>query len=182
MTFAFRNSRFSSHVAWLILGVWIVLSALFMWRGFYSDYRLFISDSSRLKVEKIPEFGPQSEMTFLHFIDTDCACSRFSLPHIDEVEAAYPSIRHVRVTRDNVASIEREFSTLDWAIASPAVAVVSQEGLLNYYGPYTDSEICGKGDSLVEIVVQSLESNKRFQWMNVLAYGCFCDWPVPLVS
>jgi hypothetical protein len=113
----------------------------------------------------------------VHFVDPDCPCSRFSTPHIQELELAFSkNIEFV----DFLSSVETDERMQQFKAAvipaGPAVAVFSQSGDLAYFGPYSSGAVCGEGDDLVAATLTSLDNNINPQWINQENVGCFCQW------
>lgn len=167
--------------AWSLLVVWALLSIVLLWNIFRGDYQAFAdtdtltnTDSNNLIAQVT--LAPGKRARVVHFIDDKCSCTKYSLPHIAEIEQEFPNAQHVKV-RSNSVGTGLSNSTFDWAIASPSVAIFSSSGELTYYGPYTDAAVCGQGNSIVDSVMNALERKEEFQWVNLLAYGCYCDWP-----
>lgn len=151
-----------------------------LWNAFHSNYRPFLPDTNTFP-NSVPPLPDSQQITLYHFVDESCACTRFSIPHIEEVEARYAHVRHVQVKAgETVASALRD--RFNWVVASPALAIVSAQGNVLYYGPYTDGALCGEGQSLVDLVMDRPTDASNSQWLNVLAYGCFCHWPEPIQS
>jgi len=167
------STHIGHRAAWLLLGIWVVASALAIWFIFHDPYRDFLGTRQ-------PDFSgdtrslANAQTTFYHFVDEACTCTRFSLPHILDLAKRYPDVKHVRIQARGsvVPKALNQFS-----VASPAIAIVNASGKLNYYGPYSSGLVCTEGEDLVARVLASMESDASFQWLNVLGYGCFCDWP-----
>lgn len=167
----------NTKLAWGLLVTWALLSAIFMWQAFHDDFRDFLAGTAEETWQAPGGLSSNGAVTFLHFVDEACPCSRFSLPHIEEIERKYTSVKHVRVYGDQNKVSNDLSKAYDWVVASPSIAIINEQGQLSYYGPYSNAAICGEGESLVDAVMASLAEDSEFQWMNLLAYGCFCDWP-----
>ena len=114
-----------------------------------------------------------SERTVVHFIDPECLCTQYSLPHIADLEKAWEG-RGVNFIPEYANA-----NSLGFPInipASPAVAVWNSEGLLTYLGPYTSGQYCGEGEDIVQRHLESGDDSQG-QWVNQEAVGCFCEWP-----
>lgn len=168
---AYRRS-----LAWLVLSVWLLSSGVAIWLVFHEPYRDFLQDRVPVVTSGVSA-SDDSRITVVHFLDDKCSCTRFSRPHIEALESTHIEARHVFVEPGNSKGMfAGEFS--DLVVTSPSVAVMNKAGSLAYYGPYTDGLVCSQGNDLVKRVFENLAQDSNYQWMNVLGYGCFCDWPV----
>ena len=177
--FATINTRQLTSIA--LLTIWISLTAYGFW---YFQFRYYTSwvtfDGGNLLLA--PEDQDQSilrngKLSIVHFVDTDCPCTRFSLEHIKDIETKYSdeTTNHYKLSSD----LSTSYKDLDWLReripASPSVAVWEASGKLIYFGPYSSGVLCGQGEDLLAKVLgpQSLQG----QWTHQEAVGCFCPWP-----
>ena len=105
----------------------------------------------------------------VHFIDPDCPCSRFSIPHVEDLEQKFAGIAEFR-TQSSVSALPKNLRIP----ATPAVAIWNKEGDLAYFGPYSGGAICGTGSDFVATVFNQLQNGVNPQWINLDAVGCFC--------
>jgi hypothetical protein len=109
--------------------------------------------------------------TVAHYVDSGCPCTRFSKPHIEELEQRWNAVEFKTVTLGGESELNLAFAK--FIPASPAVAMWDSEGSLKFFGPYTAGEICGEGDDLLS---KALANPGEGQWLNQEAVGCFCPW------
>ena len=162
-------------LAWSILAIWLVLSGLAIWFSFHEPYRDFLQGKEPSFNSDIALTGVAG-LTVVHFSDGNCPCTRFSLSHVSNLERELNKAHHIRVSPNDLASLPWD-RVSKLAVSSPSVAIINAAGKLAYYGPYTDGLLCSQGNDLVSQVLENLRADENFQWMNVLGYGCFCDWP-----
>lgn len=118
------------------------------------------------------------QITMYHLIDKECPCTRFSLPHISQLQEKYQGVSHQFIYKDVVSELEGQFiSNLREMIpASPAVVIFSRDGELSYFGPYSSGAVCGQGRDITEVIIQSLNQDVNPSWINQEAVGCLCQW------
>jgi len=135
----------------------------------------------------------------LNFWQPDCGCNRFNTPHVKQLTENYQSegFELITITRPSaeynarqVTKMAKEkfnsavfvdsgniFSGASRIPAIPSVAVYNNNGLLNYFGPYSDGAFCGVGGTrFVEKVADLIIQNEQPNIINTLSYGCFCKW------
>lgn len=111
----------------------------------------------------------------VHYVDDSCPCSRFSAPHIQQLEETFSqNVEFITFnqldTRDPRYAILRELPMP----ATPAVAIWSQNGQLAYFGPYSSGAVCGEGADFVAATLEKLALDENPHWINHEAIGCFC--------
>jgi len=109
----------------------------------------------------------------MHFIDPACPCTRYSLPHIADLENTWKD-GGIRFTTQYAGAEAPGFEVA--VPASPAVAIWNSDGELTYFGPYTSGQYCGQGEDIVQQHLEVPEQSEG-QWTNQEAVGCFCEWP-----
>jgi len=110
--------------------------------------------------------------TLLHFIDTNCPCSRFALPHIQQLQAQFNHNAMHYVWPNRPPSLTEQLPVP----ASPAVAIWDQKGQLAYFGPYSGGAFCGRDEDFVQSTLSQLKQNKNPRWINHDVFGCYCPW------
>lgn len=167
---------------------WILTAVAFFILTLLSSYQVFFAEQTVIydihEVEfKDPEVGlegPFDRPTIVHFIDPGCACNRFSLPHIADIERTYPDVLFQRVYSDNRKKKDLQIdipqSLVESVPASPAVMIFDQQGKVAYFGPYTDDVFCGEGNDFVEKMLKILGMGYNPEWVNLFGFGCFCPW------
>ncbi len=164
------------YLAWLLLCVWIVGACAAFWRFFYQDSRWFVEHPEHLP-HSLPLLPAFSRPVLLHFVDPDCSCTRFSVPHIATLKARYPAIDHIEVVPGDPLA-HRFTQDLPPFLSSPSVALVNAEGGVRYFGPYTAGRVCGTGEDLLAGPVSALQASVPVQGsINFLHFGCYCAWP-----
>lgn len=128
---------------------------------------------------KVATIAPTGRMTMVHWVDPDCPCSRFSGPHIKQLQLQYSGVVHQIVKAESdPAELSAELLGSFYTVpATPAVAVYNERGELAYFGPYSSGAICGSGKDLVANVLTQLRSGVNPVWINQEAIGCMCRWP-----
>ena len=143
--------------------------------------------------------GLQQKTTLVHFWDSECSCNRFNEPHVNELIEIYAqqNIQFIVVARifnleskkevlerarqifnhpAVVSVIADDEVNLDSMPSMPAVAVLSKQQKLMYFGPYSVGAVCNvKNGSFVEKSLDGIIKGKPKKQLNVLAAGCFCN-------
>lgn len=168
-------------LAWLVLIGWFSLCVFIFWWYQYryispfNEYWASFTGDVLLSSQVKPH---QARALVVHFVDPDCPCSRFSVPHIQQLEVESSGGVEFVDFLSSAETDERMQQFKSSAIpAGPAVAVFNQGGDLAYFGPYSSGAICGEGDDLVTATLSSLDQDINPRWINQEAVGCFCRWP-----
>lgn len=167
----------------LVLGVWLFLLATLFWVFQFQHMGKWVTfDGQSLKSESLVQ---GEALSVVHFVDESCPCTKFSQPHIEQMELEWRA-RNVEFLSVRAGEIQQELSKLARHVpASPAVGLW-REGELIYFGAYTSGVICGEGTDLLATVLTSAvverdknETSRRMagQTINQEAVGCFCAWP-----
>lgn len=168
-------------LAVVLLALWLVaIAGAFWWFQFrnisaYSEYWASFDGQHLLdQIVAVPEGKP----LVLHFVDPQCPCSRFSVPHIAELETRYQNqVKFVDVhTAKHYKAAATDALPLRSVPAGPAVAIWDRNGRLAYFGPYSGGAVCGQGTDFVAATLAALAIGKNPQWINHEAVGCFCPW------
>jgi len=136
--------------------------------------------------------------TVVHFWDPACDCSRFNEKHVRDLMAEYrkQGIRFVVVARAESFANREALSQKARAVfgdvdviwnqdlrlnksipSSPAAIILDGQQQLAYFGPYSEGAVCSAGSGrFVERILDGVLAGKNPQFINTLAYGCFCDW------
>lgn len=158
-------------LAFVTFAVWIGASATAFWSfqfkhlGSFENNLATFDGKDLAQLQLVPDNG--RDAVVVHFIDPDCPCTRFSLPHISDLEhklAGHIDFRPATTLANATFTIP----------ATPAVAIWSKSGELAYFGPYSGGDICGSGDDFVTSVVNQLQAGTNPKWFNLDAVGCFC--------
>ncbi|WP_317932967.1 DUF6436 domain-containing protein [Halioxenophilus sp. WMMB6] len=160
--------------AYLLLTVWLSSCAFAFWWFQFQYLGRFDSRLAAFNGEALSQIHLQPSTTtktalVMHFVDPSCPCSRFSKPHIRDLEARF---------QGSVEFINSDSQALDLLAlevpATPAVAIWSSSGELAYFGPYSGGAVCGSGEDFVVSVLNLLQQGSNPSWVNLDAVGCFC--------
>ncbi|KTG29320.1 hypothetical protein AWR38_11215 [Idiomarina sp. WRN-38] len=178
---------------------WGVLIAIAFWLFAYKDLRLFADDevfarfpeevaSTAISTSPLPE---NATGRLVNFWNPDCRCSRFSQAHIEEIMQAYAGqgIEFV-VAVPRQSLVDQALTTFPKAssavvveqlegLSTPSAAVFDARSTLVYFGPYSDGAFCTSGGSTpVELILNDVVApGEVAPWLNLSAFGCYCDWP-----
>jgi hypothetical protein len=131
----------------------------------------------------------------VHFWNPDCACNKFNDPHVRQIIEQYRAsgVQFVTVAaagRNPQQIAARARSTFDTPVlidaglqsagvmptSTPAAAVLTAEGQLAYFGPYSEGAFCGaQGGAFVEKALDAVLDGGNPHELNTLAFGCFCQ-------
>lgn len=146
-----------------------------------------------------PDQTENSQALVVHFWNPDCGCNKFNNPHVRDIVEQYSKqgIRFLTVVRTqpdqdqqalltqaetlfNIPAILESSLQMDSSSApsaTPAAAVINNQGQLAYFGPYSDGAFCGaNGGSFVEKTLNRVLEGKITESSKTLAFGCFCQW------
>jgi hypothetical protein len=187
--------------------LWSAGTAYAFWYFELADLRPFAVDDSgspvafdaaplRSEVQRMARSGAPA--TLVHFWDPACPCSRFNVPHVRELVAAYrdQGVRFVAVVSPGAAADKKELAARAAALfgaefeiavadgslanipASPAAMVVDGHGRLAYLGPYGLGAACGAGsERFVERAMELALAGTPPGPASLSAVGCYCRWP-----
>ncbi len=147
------------------------------------------------RIDITAKFNPQKkEPVFLHFFNPDCPCSRFNMPHVKELIAAYGdkvNFAVVVLTADKdytAESISKKYGLsvpvlFDSSIAAacgvystPQAVLINTDKVLHYRGNYNRSRYCSdKKTNYAQIAIDSLLAQRQqpaFDHFALTAYGC----------
>lgn len=143
--------------------------------------------------------GLQQKTTLVHFWDSECSCNRFNEPHVKALIEKYAQqniqfIVVARITDEEsrkeilerakqifnqpavISVIADDDFNLDSMPSMPAVAVLSKQQKLMYFGPYSVGAVCNaKNGAFVEKSLDGIIKGTAKKQLNVLATGCFCN-------
>lgn len=165
------QEQFSPAIVYVFFSLWLTLVVCLFWWFLFRFETVWVS----FEGQNLPDMiEPNGAWQVVHFVDEACPCSKFSEPHIAELEATWApqGVRFKSVQAGN--ELELDQSLLAEIPASPSVAVWDAAGELNYFGPYTSGVLCGQGEDLL---AQVLNNPTQGQRISQEAVGCFCSWP-----
>ncbi len=180
---------------------WGVLIAIAFWLFAYQDLRIFADDevlarfpeevaSAGISISPLPK---NATGRLVNFWNPNCRCSRFSQAHIEDIMQAYAGqgIEFV-VAVPKKSLVNQALATFPEAssavvveqlegLSTPSAAVFDARSTLVYFGPYSDGAFCASGDSTpVELILNDVVApGEVAPWLNLSAFGCYCDWPAP---
>ena len=126
----------------------------------------------------------ESRPVIMHFMDPDCPCNRFSIPHIAELKSQLGQqvhhLEHVNNQRTDQLAIGTALAKI--VPATPAVAIWDTEGELRYFGPYSNGSVCGNGDDMIIYTLEQISDGSDMRWLSQEYVGCVCPWKTPITS
>ena len=189
--------------AFLLFVLWLSATAFAFWWFQFKDLRGFADEQWQERavrfmgrdlqvelVETISDYIKDDHVVVVNFFQPGCQCNKFNISHLKELKARYTGrVTFLHLVPDggidtaDLAALSKsgEVVSVDsnlkkYIPAAPSAAVLGPHDELIYFGPYSEGAVCGQGKNLVESVVDnSLEGEIKF-WLNMRAYGCFCDW------
>lgn len=108
--------------------------------------------------------------TVFHFRTDSCFCHTVAQGHIDSVEklAERQTFRNIKINLVANPELKRFIPSV------PAVAVVDEEGKLNYLGPYSSGMFCTQGNGLVEPFIKKMQGQNLGATVISQSQGCYC--------
>ncbi len=166
---------------------------------FFDGERLRVHlERALVKNKAVLSSDDNSTTTLVHFWDPACACSRFNELHVRQLIVEYQKrgIRFLVLARADAFSDRATLQTKARAIfgdvevmltsdvglnknipSSPAAIILDSKQQLAYFGPYSEGAVCSIGTGkFVERILDGVLAGNNPQFINTLAYGCFCDW------
>lgn len=193
-----------------LFSLWIVASALGLWWFQQANLKAFIDfdddprfyqpgQVSQLLQPYINQLAPAlpGQQTLFHFWRSDCICNRISQRHFSRLlndfnkqELRIVIIAHPNSLAKDIDQLQKlngerlqiikalpELLTLP---SSPALAIISEQQQLGYFGPYGFGVFCTSNeDGFLSSLVRDLSNNKQQAaptFINVIGEGCFCSW------
>ena len=156
-------------------------------------------NSSLLKLMVPLNLENVNQSYLIHFWQPNCGCNRFNQEHVNDIAKRYqhnkfklitivsphPDYKNSQIIKmaeelfESTVILDKNHLLIGKARipASPAAAILTNNGTLAYFGPYSDSAFCGLGSSsFVEKVADLIVQGETPSLMNTMVYGCFCDW------
>jgi len=189
--------------AFLLLILWLLGTAFGFWWFQFKDLRGFADEQWQERavrfmgrdlqselVVTISDYIKDNEIVVVNFFQPGCQCNKFNISHLEELKIRYASrVRFLHLVPEGavgLADLEALSNSGEvvsvttnlkkYIPAAPSAAVLGSEDQLIYFGPYSDGAVCGQGKNLVESVVDNSLEGEIKSWLNMRAYGCFCDW------
>lgn len=136
------------------------------------------------------------QVTLLHFWNPDCLCNQLSQRHFDGLISQFKAdqLRIVVVAAPGTSDeqllqfkqlngsrmeVIRQPQGIDLPLpSSPALALLSPQGELGYFGAYGFGALCTvANDDFFPNIVRELSTKGYGPFANVAGDGCFCAWP-----
>lgn len=126
----------------------------------------------------------ENRPVILHFMDPDCPCNRFSIPHIAELKSQLgQQARHLEHIKNQLIDPFATGTALAKIVpATPAVAIWDAQGELRYFGPYSNGTFCGNGDDMIIYTLEQLSDGSDMRWLSQEYVGCVCPWETQTTS
>jgi hypothetical protein len=192
---------FKTSIAITVLIITFTCIAVLFW---YSEWRYSLPTPVPAQYHAVPmgeridisnKIGVKKKQpVFLHFFNPDCPCSRFNVPHFNELTAAYSdqiSFAVVVMTRDKdytAANIQKKFGLnvpvlFDTSLArdcgvysTPQAVLLTVDQVLYYRGNYNRSRYCtDKKSNYAKTAIDALLAQQPEPIFNnyaLTAYGC----------
>ncbi len=192
----------------VLIGGWLLATLAGLWWFQQQNVRPFIASDDDLSylrpaliseriqplLQQLPAAGTQ-QTTLIHFWNPDCLCNQLSQRHFDGLIAAFDeSQMRILVVAPATTSDRQleEFSRLNGTRmqivrepdglnlpASPALALITPQGELGYFGAYGFGALCTvASDDFFPAIVRKMRAAEPYgPFANVAGSGCFCHWP-----
>ncbi|XOV77609.1 MAG: DUF6436 domain-containing protein [Aestuariibacter sp.] len=113
--------------------------------------------------------GLKTHSTVIHITEPDCPCFAISQPHRKSVAALATTYNFEN------QHIDWNEAMSDYVPASPAVVVISDNGRLAYFGPYSSGAFCTADNGLVEPFIKGKRQTLPGAVVITDAIGCYCN-------
>lgn len=190
-------------LALLVLVVWLSATAFGFWWFQFKDLRGFADEQWQERavrfmgrdlqaelVLNVSEHIKDNEIVVVNFFQPGCQCNKFNISHLEELKVRYASrvrflhlvpegasdLADLAVLRNSGEVVSVSTTLKKYIPAAPSAAVLGPQDQLIYFGPYSEGAVCGQGKNLVETIVDKSLEGEIKSWLNMRAYGCFCDW------
>jgi len=149
----------------------------------------------QLPPSAIPQ-GTDEPVLLLHFWNPDCLCNQLSQRHFDGLISRFNAaqlrivviaapgtsdeqLQNFRQLNGARMEVIRQPLGLDLPLpSSPALALLSPQGELGYFGAYGFGALCTvANDDFFPNIVRELGTKGYGPFANVAGDGCFCAWP-----
>ncbi len=137
----------------------------------------------------ISRHEPDTPIEVIHFFDSNCPCTRFNTPHVQDLIEQYqkqsirfrilvPDASQLTEARQLFPQVRIDVAARqDRPPASPAALVLSSQHGAEYMGPWSPGAVCNSrsGDYVAQVLDQLVEGKRRNQTFQ-LSSGCLCPW------
>ncbi|MBL4797962.1 MAG: hypothetical protein JKY50_11155 [Oleispira sp.] len=205
-----NNKPMANWLIISLFSFWIIATVLGLWWFQQLKLKAFIdfdddpryyqpAQISQLLQPYIDQLEPAlpGQQTLFHFWRSDCICNRISQRHFSRllndfdkqalriVIIAHPNsqtedIDQLQQLNGDRLQVIRALPELHSLPSSPALAIVSEQQQLGYFGPYGFGAFCTSNeDGFLSTLVKNLSLNKQQEaptFINVIGEGCFCSW------
>lgn len=193
-----------------LFSFWIIATVLGLWWFQQSKLKAFIdfdddprfyqpAQISQFLQPYIDQLEPAlpGQQTLFHFWRSDCICNRISQRHFSRllndfdkqalriVIIAHPNsqakdIEQLQQLNGDRLQVIKALPELQSLPSSPALAIISEQQQLGYFGPYGFGAFCTSNEEgFLSSLVKDLSKNEQQEaptFINVIGEGCFCSW------
>jgi hypothetical protein len=193
-----------------LFSFWIIATVLGLWWFQQSKLKAFIdfdddprfyqpAQISQILQPYIDQLEPAlpGQQTLFHFWRSDCICNRISQRHFSRLLTDFDQqalriviIAHPDSQEEDIDQLQqlngdrlqviRALPELQSLPSSPALAIISEQQQLGYFGPYGFGAFCTSNeDGFLSSLVKDLANIKQQEaptFINVIGEGCFCSW------
>jgi hypothetical protein len=167
-------------LSWLLFTIWG------FWYTQFSPLRVFdekervitlTEDPNHFKQllkEALPTELAKTEGVMVHFYQNNCRCFKRAQQHITELKAlaSRKSLHNVELNIDHYPQLAKLIP------ATPATLLLDANDQLRYFGPYASGILCNSRNSLVETILQQIETEQQ-SVMPMEVVGCYCPTEQP---
>lgn len=197
--------RRRNFAAFVLFFLWLLGTAFGFWWFQFKDLRGFADEQWQERavrfmgqdlqtelLKSISSSESEDKVTVVNFLQPGCQCNKFNISHLKDLKKRYVNeVRFLHLIPKAGAEssdvVELKNADLGEVVvvsgdlkkyipAAPSAAILGPQDTLIYFGPYSDGAVCGQGKNLVESVVDNTLEGELKSWLNMRAYGCFCDW------
>ncbi|MCE2596369.1 DUF6436 domain-containing protein [Motilimonas cestriensis] len=107
--------------------------------------------------------------TIIHFTSEGCVCNSYSQAHKQTLNQQAISNGYQVINLTMTAALR------ELVPATPAALVMSNEGKLVYFGPYSEGLACSSSNSLIELAINNFNKGFNPELIIDKAKGCYCQ-------
>lgn len=187
------NKLNKKQLIWLVIFVWVLVTAIAFWWYEFRLLRPFSESVVFFEAEALPvpiEFGGKKSIKVLHFYKRGCYCNSVTQTHLKALFMVYEtkSVEFYTIGDDPIkdnkwlvdsfarVSIQRNKRLYELIPSSPGVAIWDVNDRLAYFGPYSTGPTCNSNNGFVEVVLDDLIQGGHTTVTSTVGSGCFCDW------
>lgn len=172
-----HNSAAPLHlyvIVFIWLGFTIVAAAYFVndrLVNFDPESKLSNISTSAFVKKVISEFDLPSQMpnTLITFSSEGCKCNQTSQEHLSDVN------KTAKTENMSVVNIILPQELSDIIPSTPSVLMLDNNSQLIYFGPYSEGASCGKGEGIIDLVMNNYKKGFNAELIISNAQGCYCN-------